>query len=161
MSTPAAPPAAPNHYVNRFELAERIRDYKRTGVLSLSLVEDLLRIAKGVNDRYRFGPDDDFAHDCWIHLVYQAPLKRVDPDRNPFAFFTTCAIRFGMRKRNKAAKEQRQAADYRELVAYRDGADPLSGADPGDYGTAGDAAETDAGDGDPTPPAAVPLPRAA
>jgi hypothetical protein len=136
----SAPTATPKpskaaHYVDNARLAERIRDYRQTGVLSEALSLDLLNIARGVHDRYQFSPDrEDFAAECWIHLATQAPLKRVDPDRNPFSFFTRCVITFGRRRRNKWFKQLREAAEYREDLIRRYGAELLTTEDVGDFG---------------------------
>lgn len=126
-------PRRPN-YLDLPTLAALVRDHRRTGVVSDALGVALLAIARGVWDRYRFTPDaDDFAQEVVVHLLGR-PLEKCDPSKHLFNYFTTCAIRYGQKLRDKANGDRRRFEAYARDLA--DSGVPIpaaeSGADPAD-----------------------------
>lgn len=113
--TPAA--RRPAHYIDVTRLAALVREYRRTGAASEDLGRALLAIAGGVWDRYRFTPDrDEFAQEVVLHLLGR-PLAKCDPHHHVFNYFTTCAIRFGLKLRDKAAGDRRRFEAYARHLA--------------------------------------------
>ncbi|HYH65510.1 MAG TPA: hypothetical protein VD866_12510 [Urbifossiella sp.] len=107
-----SPARRPQPYLDNAALAPLVREMRRTGRASDELGRALMQIAGGVWDRYHFTADrDDFVGDVLVHLL-GTPLERVDPKKNIFSYFTTCAIRFGLNLRNKAAAERRRFEAY-------------------------------------------------
>lgn len=112
-----SPARRPQPYLDNAALAPLVRDHRRTGRASDELGRALMQIAGGVWDRFHFTAyRDDFVGDVVAHLLGR-PLERVDPKRNLFSYFTTCAIRFGINLRNKAAVERRRFDAYCADVA--------------------------------------------
>lgn len=100
------------HYIDRHHLANLVRDHRLSGVISNELGAALVAIAGGVWDRYHFTADrDDFVQDVVLHLI-QTPLKKADITKHCFNYFTTCAIRFGGKLRDKACGERRRFEAY-------------------------------------------------
>lgn len=112
---PNATPRA--SYIDVNALRALVRKYRRTKRVSDELGKCLLAIAGGVWERYRFLPDkDDFVGEAVLHLI-QRPLAKADVQKHVFNYFTTCAIRYGMNLREKAATESRRFQTYAaELV---------------------------------------------
>lgn len=121
----------PQSYLDNAALAPLVRGYRRTRRVPDELGAALLQIAGGVWDRFHFTEDrDDFVGDVVVHLL-GTPLARVDPKRNIFSYFTTCAIRFGLNLRDKAGADRRRFEAYRaHLVA--DGVELPRVGDPAD-----------------------------
>jgi hypothetical protein len=122
---------AGSNYIDPATLRAIVRAYQSTKEVTEELARVLLAIAGGVWDRFRFTEDrDDFAQDVVAHLLGN-PLDRVSADGNAFGYFTTCAIRYGQKLRDKAARERSNFHEYaaalrdsgRELPARRDYAD--------------------------------------
>ena len=117
---PPTPPRRTSYYVEPAELAALVRAHRRKrgrGRVPEELGAALLRIAGGVWDRFHFTDSrDDFVGDVVLHLLGR-PLERADPKRNLHAFFSTCAIRYGMNLRDKQNGDRRRFATYAaELV---------------------------------------------
>ncbi len=104
-------------YIDVATLRALVRDFQATNDVSPALAKALLAIAGGVWDRYRFTADkEDFVQDVTVHLLQQ-PLKKADAQKHVFNYFTTCAIRFGMKLREKANGDKRRFETYAaELV---------------------------------------------
>lgn len=115
---PTRPPRHPSGYLDAGTLAVLVADFRRQRIVSDALARALLAIAAGVWQRYRFLPDqDEFTQEVIIHLLGR-PLRKCDPRQPCFNFFTKCAVRFGLKLRDKAAGERRRfhafATDYAE-----------------------------------------------
>lgn len=104
-------------YIDNATLARLLRDHRDTGTVSDELARALMQIAGGVWERYRFTADrDDFVQEVTLHLL-QRPLAKADVQKHVFNYFTTCAIRFGMKLRDKAHGDRRRFETYAaELV---------------------------------------------
>ena len=99
-------------YLDPVELAHLVRVHRNTGRRSDELAEALSRIAGGVWDRYRFTRErEDFVQETVLHLI-QKPLRKADVQRNCFNYFTTCAIRFGLKLRDQDRADRRRHATY-------------------------------------------------
>lgn len=111
------PTLCPKHYLSGDALAVLVRDSRQSGRASEGLARALIGLARGVWDRYRFTPErDDFVQAVVIHLLGR-PLEKVDEDKHPFNYFTTCAIRYGLKLRNRLAADRRRFETYAaELV---------------------------------------------
>lgn len=105
MTTPA--PARSN-YLDLDELRALVKDYRRRKRASDALGRALASIAGGVWDRYRFTADrEEFVQEVTLHLL-QRPLEKADVQKHLFNFFTTCAIRYGHKLRDKANGDRRR-----------------------------------------------------
>lgn len=104
-------------YLDVEKLRALVADCRTTGSVSEPLARALLQIAAGVWDRYRFTTDkDDFVQDVALHLLGR-PLEKADVQKHVFNYFTTCAIRYGLKLREKADGDRRRFATYAaELV---------------------------------------------
>jgi hypothetical protein len=116
MSDTACPcPSSPgpsSGYLDVATLAALVRDHRRTGRMSDDLGRALMKIAGGVWDRYHFTTDrEDFVQDVVIHLLGR-PLEKADVQKHVFNYFTTCAIRFGMKLRDRSAADRRRFETY-------------------------------------------------
>lgn len=110
----------PRSYIDNATLAPLVRAHRRHRRRRVSdeLGRALMQIAGGVWDRYHFTPErDDFVGDVCLHLL-GTPLQRVDPKKNIFSYFTTCAIRFGIKLRKKVAAERRRFETYCEAIEF-------------------------------------------
>jgi hypothetical protein len=108
----ARPPRRPAFYVDPAQFAALVRRQRRERAVSNDLGVALSAIAGGVWDKFRFTADrDEFVNACFLHFM-GAPLRSADPRRNLFSYFTTCAVRFGGKQRNKLAAERRKFAEY-------------------------------------------------
>lgn len=125
------------HYLAAADLAKLVCDYRRTGTVPEALGRALLQIAGGVWDRYRFTSDrDDFVQEVTLHLL-QRPLEKADAQKHVFNYFTTCAIRFGLKMRDKAHVERRRFETYaqecveagRQIPTTNESADPHNWSD--------------------------------
>lgn len=108
-------PARTSNYLEPAELAALVRAHRRKrgrGRVSEELGAALLKIAGGVWDRYHFTADrDDFVQEVSLHLL-GSPLAKADVKRHLFNYFTTCAIRFGLKLRDKANGDRRRFETY-------------------------------------------------
>jgi hypothetical protein len=114
------PPArTSSNYLDPAALVAIVTAYRRrrTKARADALGKALLLIAGGVWDRYHFTPDrEDFCQDVVVHLL-QRPLEKADVQKHLFNYFTTCAIRFGLKLRQKAHGDRRRFETYAaELV---------------------------------------------
>lgn len=101
-----------SNYIAVEDLAQLVRDYRRTGKASEALGLALTQIAAGVWDRYHFtASKDDFVQDVVLHLL-QRPLEKADAQKHVFNYFTTCAIRFGNKLREKEQGDRRRFLTY-------------------------------------------------
>jgi hypothetical protein len=104
-------------YLDVAALAILVRAHRRKKIVSEDLGRALQTIAGGVWDRYRFTADrDDFIQDVVVHLMGR-PLANCDPKKHLFNYFTTCAIRYGLKLRDKAAGERRRFEAYAQQMA--------------------------------------------
>lgn len=104
-------------YVDPAALARLVRAHRRTRTVSEGLALALLEIARGVWERRRPTDDrEDFAQACYVYLS-GTPLRKADPKRNLFAYFATCASRYGFKLKNKAAEERRKFEGYARALA--------------------------------------------
>ncbi|HEX4613995.1 MAG TPA: hypothetical protein VH092_37785 [Urbifossiella sp.] len=109
---PARPPRSTTNYVEPAELAALVRESRRRRRPTEALALALVRIAAGVWERYRFVADqDEFVQEVVVHFL-GGPLRNADPRKNLFAYFTTCAIRFGLKLRGKAAGDRRKFEEH-------------------------------------------------
>jgi hypothetical protein len=108
---------AASHYIDTAELARLVQLARAEGRASDALGRALMQIAGGVWDRYHFTPDrEDFVSEVTLHLL-QRPLDKADVQKHIFNYFTTCAIRFGMKLRDKLYGDRRRFETYAaELV---------------------------------------------
>jgi hypothetical protein len=103
-------------YLDVAALAALVREHRRKKTVSEDLGRALQAIAGGVWDRYRFTADrDDFIQDVVVHLMGR-PLANCDPKKHLFNYFTTCAIRYGLKLRDKAAGERRRFEAYAQQM---------------------------------------------
>lgn len=114
---PDRPSPRATSYIDVAALRALVLDYQATRVVSQELARALLAIAGGVWDRYRFTADkDDFTQEVTLHLM-QRPLEKADAQKHVFNYFSTCAIRFGQKLREKATGDVRRFQTYAaELV---------------------------------------------
>jgi hypothetical protein len=110
-------PSRRTNYVEPAALRCLVMCYHETRTVSEDLAAVLVKIAGGVWDRYHYTDSrEDFVQDVVLHFL-QRPLEVADPTKNLFAFFTTCAIRFGSKLREKAQGDRRRFNTYAaELV---------------------------------------------
>ncbi|VTU02769.1 unnamed protein product [Gemmataceae bacterium] len=110
-------PTRATSYIDVAALRALVLDHQATGTVSPELARALMAIAGGVWDRYRFTSDkDDFVQEVTLHLM-QRPLEKADAQKHVFNYFTTCAIRFGQKLREKATGDRRRFETYAaELV---------------------------------------------
>ncbi|MDY3558129.1 hypothetical protein R5W23_000850 [Gemmata sp. JC673] len=100
------------NYLDRQELAELVRECHLTGAPSDRLGLSLAKIAGGVWDRFQHTADrDDFVQETVLHLL-KTPLRKADPTGNLFSYFTTCAVNFGSKLRDKEQGELRRFRAY-------------------------------------------------
>jgi hypothetical protein len=111
------PPSRRPDYISTAALAELVRGHRVTGVMCDDLTKALTAIAGGVWDRYRFTADrEDFVQEVFLHLM-QRPLAKADVQKHVFNYFTTCAIRYGQKLRDKSCGDRRRFETYAaELV---------------------------------------------
>ncbi len=112
MSRPTPAPRRTAFYIEPAALAALVRQHQETGVVSDELGRALLKLAGGVWERFRFIPDREEFTSAVVEHLLAAPLRGADPKRNLFAFFTTCACRFGSKLRNRAAAERRKFSEF-------------------------------------------------
>jgi hypothetical protein len=109
---PPPAPAARTRYLDVETLRALIREYRRSKVVPEPLARALLAIAGGVWDRYQFTTDrDEFTQEVVLHLL-QRPIEKVHVQKHVFNYFTTCAIRYGMKLRDKASDDRRRFETY-------------------------------------------------
>lgn len=117
MSDRVAADTRPVRPVDPVALARLVRGFRRTRTVSEGLALALAEIARGVWERRRPTDDrEDFAQACYLYLSGR-PLAKADPNRNLFAYFVTCAARYGSKLRNKAAEERRKFERYAQALA--------------------------------------------
>lgn len=107
-------PRALGPLVNKYRLVIKHRDSSKPRGQRIrdELARALLAIAGGVWDRYHFTAErDDFCQSAVMHLLGR-PLAKADPARPLFNYFTTCAIRFGRKLREKALGDRRRFETY-------------------------------------------------
>lgn len=116
-TSPAGRPPAKTKYIETAALAELVREHRRTGRMPDALGQALAAIAGGVWDRYHFTDSrEDFVQDVFLHLM-QRPLEKADVQKHVFNYFTTCAIRYGQKLRDKSYGDRRRFETYAaELV---------------------------------------------
>lgn len=96
---PASSPAS--YYVTREQLAELVRAAHATGRACDQLGKALAQIAGGMWDRYHYTRSrEDFVQDAVLHLL-QTPLRRADPSKNCFGWFSTCTAWYAWKLRTK------------------------------------------------------------
>lgn len=105
------------NYVDPKRLAQLVGDYQRSGAACDELGTALLKIARGIWDRYHYTASrEDFAQEVATHLLGH-PLNNASIQKNVFAYLTTCAIRFAWKLRDKACKDVLRFQTYAaELV---------------------------------------------
>ncbi len=110
------------HYTNNAELSELVKSFQSSkkrkrpmpAEKNKRLVEVLYQIAGGVWDRYEYTQcREEFAQDCVTHFIDRA-LPRVSPEKNVFAYLTTCAIGHGQKARMLDVRRRRAEFEYRE-----------------------------------------------
>jgi hypothetical protein len=117
MHTSAPQPA---HYIHRRELSRLVLAHRkqpaRHRVVSDALALAFIKIAGGVWDRFRFTSSrEDFVQEVVTYLM-ERPLRRADPRRNLFAYFTTCCVRRGQNLREKVTAETQRFNDYAQHI---------------------------------------------
>lgn len=105
-----------SNYLDVAALAALVREHRRTGVVPEALAQAMMQIAGGVWDRYRHTPErDDFVQEAVLHLL-GSPLRKCDPRQHVFNYFTTCALRYGIKLRDRANRERRQFEEYAQAI---------------------------------------------
>lgn len=104
-------PTARN-YIEPAALARLVTESRAAGRVSECLGRALIQIAGGVWDRYHFTRErEEFVSEVVLHLLGR-PLQKADCQKHVFNYLTTCAIRFGMKLRDKECGDRRRFETY-------------------------------------------------
>lgn len=114
-------PRDKEHYVNGKEFEEEIREYYRTGTISIKLGESINKIASGLSYATNFinySYKEDMIGDAIVKMFSALKNKsfRLDSGFSPFSYFTTIAFHAFINRIKKEKKHHETLNDYREKV---------------------------------------------
>lgn len=114
-------PRDKEHYVNGKEFEEEIREYYRTGNITVKLGESINKIASGLSYATNFinySYKEDMIGDAIVKMFSALKNKsfRLDSGFSPFSYFTTIAFHAFINRIKKEKKHHETLNDYREKV---------------------------------------------
>jgi hypothetical protein len=114
-------PRDKEHYVNGKEFEEEIREYYRTGTITIKLGESINKIASGLSYATNFinySYKEDMIGDAIVKMFSALKNKsfRLDSGFSPFSYFTTIAFHAFINRIKKEKKHHETLNDYREKV---------------------------------------------
>lgn len=113
--------AKKEHYVNRAEFEEELKEYYRTDIMTDGLCNKIEKIAKGlsyspsfINYSYR----EDFISDAVIRMYIALRDKKFsfDTGSSPFSYFTTIAFNEFVSRIKKEKRHHEAVTNYKEQV---------------------------------------------
>jgi len=114
-------PRDKEHYVNGKEFEEEIRQFYKTGEITIKLGESINKIASGLSYATNFinySYKEDMIGDAIVKMFSALKNKsfRLDSGFSPFSYFTTIAFHAFINRIKKEKKHHEALNDYREKI---------------------------------------------